>query len=64
MSRYRNIFDTHAHYDDASFDGDRNALLASLPESGVCGVVNCGSDLSSSRASIAFAEQYPFFGPP
>ena len=28
-------FDTHAHYDDAAFNADREALLASLPERGV-----------------------------
>lgn len=26
------IFDTHAHYDDSRFDGDRDAVLAALPE--------------------------------
>ena len=26
------LFDTHAHYDDDQFDGDRETLLASLPE--------------------------------
>ena len=29
------LFDTHAHYDDDQFDGDRETLLASLPEQGV-----------------------------
>ena len=24
------LFDTHAHYDDKSFDNDRDALLASI----------------------------------
>ena len=27
---YQNIFDTHAHYDDERFDGDREALLDGL----------------------------------
>ena len=26
------IFETHAHYEDAKFDADREALIASLPE--------------------------------
>ena len=30
-----NIFDTHAHYTDPAFDGDREELLASLPGKGV-----------------------------
>ena len=25
------IFDTHAHYDDRAFDGDRDEVLGSLP---------------------------------
>lgn len=58
--KYCNIFDTHAHYDDASFDGDRDALLASLPVAGVCGVVNAGSDLPSSRTSVELAGRYPY----
>ncbi len=52
-------FDTHAHYDDPRFDGDREALLAALPEKGVGRVVNCGSDAASSRQSLALANKYP-----
>ena len=29
------LFDTHAHYDDERFDGDREALLAGMPEKNV-----------------------------
>ena len=29
------IFDTHAHYDDEQFDGDRDELLKSMPDLGV-----------------------------
>ena len=29
------IFDTHAHYDDEQFDGDRESLLESMVENGV-----------------------------
>ena len=54
------IFDTHAHYDDKAFDGDRDALLPSLPERGVSLVVNPGCDPESSRRALALAEQYPF----
>ena len=54
------IFDSHAHYDDDAFDEDRDALLSSLPELGVCGIVNAASDLESSRKGIALAERYPY----
>ena len=29
------IFETHAHYDDESFNDDREALIRSLPEKGI-----------------------------
>ncbi len=54
------LFDTHAHYDDERFDEDRDALLASLPEKGVELVINCASDMPSSKTSIALAEKYPY----
>lgn len=54
------IFDSHAHYDDAAFDGDRDEVLAALPEGGVCGVINAACSVASARASLALAEQYPY----
>ena len=54
------IFDTHAHYDDAQFDADREALLSAMPENGVGLILDPGCDLESSRAAIALAEQYPY----
>ena len=55
------FFDTHAHYDDAWFDADREELIASLPAAGVELVVNCGCDEKTSAASVAFTETYDFF---
>ncbi len=55
-----NIFDSHAHYNDEQFDIDRDSLLASLPEAGIVGIINCGTDVNSSLASIEMAEKYPF----
>ena len=52
------IFDTHAHYDDSRFDGDRDAVLAALPEAGVELVLDPGCDLPSSRAAAVLAERY------
>ena len=54
-----NLFDTHAHYDDAAFDADREALLASLPERGVTLVVNPGCDVPSSRRAVELSERFP-----
>ncbi len=55
------IFDSHAHYDDKSFDSDREEVIAMLREKGVAGVINVGCDAESSSRSVAFARKYPFF---
>ena len=52
---YQNIFDTHAHYDDERFDGDREALLDALPAKGVVAVVNAASDMKTSASGGARA---------
>lgn len=57
---YKNIFDSHAHYTDKAFDTDRDNMLGSLTESGICGVINCGADLKSSKESLCLAEEYSF----
>lgn len=54
------IFDVHAHYDDEAFDGDRDQLLASLPEKGVCAIVNGATDEDTALTGIAMAEKYDF----
>lgn len=57
---YNNIFDSHAHYTDKAFNDDRENLLGSLRESGICGVINCGADLKSSQGSLELSEKYDF----
>lgn len=54
------IFDSHAHYNDAAFDADRDAVLAGLPAKGVVGVINAADGLSSIPACLALAARYPF----
>ena len=54
------LFDVHAHYDDERFDEDRDILLSSMPNNNVGHIINIGCDISSSEASIALAEKYPF----
>lgn len=54
------IFDSHAHYNDEQFDADRDALLASLPEAGIVGCINCGTDVKSSLFSLELAERYDY----
>lgn len=55
-----NIFDSHGHYDDSAFDGDREELLQSLKENNVVGVVNPGSSVSSSLAAVELSKKYDF----
>lgn len=55
-----NIFDSHAHYDSDAFDDDRKELVSALPTRGVCGVINCASDIKTSYTSLELAEEYPF----
>ena len=54
------VFDTHAHMNDRAFDADRDAVMASLPGSGVGLLMNAGCNLESSGACIALAETYDF----
>ena len=46
------IFDTHAHYDDEAFDGDREELLSGLAAGGIGTVVNVGADMESTKTTI------------
>lgn len=54
------IFESHAHYDDEQFDDDRERLLQAMPDRNVGAIVNVGSSLESSEASIALAEAYDY----
>lgn len=54
------IIDTHAHYDDEAFNEDREILLPQLHETGVELIVNVGASLQGARASVEFANKYPF----
>lgn len=54
------IFDTHAHYDDARFDEDRDSLLAALPQNGVGLVVNVGANLECSQKSMEIAKKFDY----
>lgn len=55
------IFDSHAHYDDESFNEDRYELLEKLnKEKGIVGILNCGSSIEGARASLELANKYDF----
>ncbi|HAX53056.1 TatD family hydrolase [Muricomes intestini] len=54
------IFDTHAHYDDEQFDGDREQLLASMQDRGVGTIVNVSSDVASWEGVRKLVKKYSF----
>lgn len=58
------LFDSHAHYDDHRFDeefpGGMSGALLLAREAGVGKIVNVGSSLAHSIASVKLAETYDF----
>lgn len=52
------IFESHAHYDDAAFDDDRDDLIIGLPGKGVGRVVNVASGMDSCKTSLELAQKY------
>ena len=55
------IFDSHAHYDDSSFDEDREDVISELKENNVVGVLNCGSSMEGAVASLELSKNHDFF---
>lgn len=53
------LIDSHAHLDDNRFSTDRDEVILRMRENRIVGVVNPGSDMSSSKKAIALAERYP-----
>lgn len=54
------FFDSHAHYDDERFDGDREDLIKKIQEEGVTKCINIGCNIETSRKSIELAKKYDF----
>lgn len=54
------IFDSHAHYDDESFNNDREEVIKKIQSNNVIGVMNCGSSLFGTRKSIELSKKYDF----
>jgi len=52
------IFDTHAHYDDACFEEDRDDVIQNLKIQGVGRVVNIAADSLSVETTYKLAHQY------
>lgn len=54
------IFDTHAHYDDHSFDEDRDEVLQSLTAAGVGCVINVGASWRGCGEAVALSKAWDF----
>lgn len=54
------IFETHAHYDDEKFDGDREELIAELREAGIGHVINVGASIESTKTTLELVKKYDF----
>ena len=52
------IIESHAHYDDSSFDADREDILRELFSGEICKIVNIGCSFKSSYSSVKLAEEY------
>lgn len=57
---YKNIFDTHSHYDDEKFNPDREELLSALPNRGVSLIVTCGCDLKTTEFNKCLSDKYDY----
>lgn len=54
------IFETHAHYDDKTFEKDRDTLLMEINKSGVERVINVAANLEGCRDSLELSHKYDF----
>jgi hydrolase, TatD family len=54
------LFDSHAHYDDEAFDGEREEVLKAVREEGVQYIVNAGSGIKESQMSVELAQKYDY----
>lgn len=50
------MIDTHAHIDFPDFDDDRQQVIDSAFESGLCAIINIGTDLATSVKSVELAD--------
>lgn len=52
------LFDTHSHYNDEKFDGDREELIKATFDSGITKFMCIGYDLESSKKAIEIAANH------
>jgi TatD DNase family protein len=54
------LIDSHAHVDFPQFDNDREAVIERARGTGLVALVNIGTNLDTSRASVRLAKVYDF----
>ncbi len=60
MEKKFRIIDSHAHYDDESFDEDREEVFKEIKENGVIGVLNCSSSYESLKITDKLTKDHEF----
>lgn len=53
-------FDSHAHYDDARFNDDRDELITRMHAESVSYILNSGESMRAIKTGLQLAEKYPF----
>ena len=53
-------FDSHAHYDDARFNDDRDELITKMHAESVSYILNSGESMLAIKTGLQLAEKYPF----
>ena len=53
-------FDSHAHYNDESYDEDRDEVLQSMPSKGIDFIINAAADMDSCHQGLKLAAKYPY----
>ena len=56
----KNIFDSHAHYNNPRFARDSDETIISMHQNGVNGIINVGYDLKVTEIAQKQAQKYPF----
>ena len=54
------LIDSHAHLDFSQFDADREATIFRAQRAGIEAIINVGTNLASSQASVALAGKHDF----
>ncbi|MDD4771994.1 MAG: TatD family hydrolase [Eubacteriales bacterium] len=55
------IFDSHAHYNDERFNGERQSIITEVLSDCVEYILNAGTNINTNNESILLAEAYPQF---